>query len=197
MNSDEAKHLLLRQREAIEERICGACQRAGRARDEVTLVAITKTLSVELAALLPELGMLDLGESRPQELWRKAAVLPRTVRWHLVGHLQRNKLERTVPLLQLLHSVDSTRLLEALEQQRTQLGQPLEVLLEVNASGEPAKHGFAPGEVPELAARLAALRYVRVRGLMAMAAWEEDPQRCRPTFALVRQLRDRLQHELG
>src|SRR5689334_9990226 len=97
---------------AVEDRLERACRRAGRSRSEVTLVAVTKTASIAVADLLPPLGLLDLGESRPQELWRKAPALPRTVRWHLIGHLQRNKIERTVPLVRLIHSVDSLRLLE-------------------------------------------------------------------------------------
>src|SRR5262249_52279718 len=89
----------------VEDRLNAACRRAGRAQSEVTLVAVTKTVSPEVAALLPELGIHDLGESRPQELWRKAAVVP-GVRWHLIGHLQRNKIERTLPLVERIHSVD-------------------------------------------------------------------------------------------
>src|SRR5438132_5359327 len=81
---------------AVEERIAAACARAGRSRSEVTLVAVTKTVSTELAACLPGLGVLDLGESRPQELWRKAGVLPHEIRWHLIGQLQRNKVQRTL-----------------------------------------------------------------------------------------------------
>ncbi len=148
----------------------------------MTLVAVTKTVSIAVAGLLPALGLLDLGENRPQELWRKAEILPRSVRWHLIGHLQRNKIERTLPLVRLIHSVDSLRLLEALEQ----FGQPVDVLLEVNASGEESKHGFRPDEVAALADRLSGLSRVRVRGLMTMAALEEEPERCRPTFALLR-----------
>src|SRR5437868_5863348 len=83
---------------SVEERLRSACARAGRLRSEVTLVAVTKTVSVEVAAALVELGVRDLGESRPQELWHKEPALPRTVRWHLIGHLQRNKVERTLPL---------------------------------------------------------------------------------------------------
>ncbi len=178
---------------AVEDRLAGACRRGGRSRSEVTLIAVTKTVSPDVAGLLPPLGLLDLGENRPQELWRKAPALPSTVRWHLIGHLQRNKIERTVPLVRLIHSVDSLRLLEALDQ----LGQPVDVLLEVNASGEESKHGFRPDEVPALADPLIRLRHVRVRGLMTMAAFEEDPQCCRPTFALLRGLRDRLQQAVG
>jgi pyridoxal phosphate enzyme (YggS family) len=184
---------------AVEARLQAACDRAGRRRSEVTLVAVTKTVSVEVAAQLPALGVADLGESRPQELWRKAAAVP-DARWHLIGHLQRNKVERTLPLVRRIHSMDSLRLLAALEE-ACAAGRagpaPLPVLLEVNASGEAAKHGFTPQEVPGLAAALTALRHLRVEGLMTMAAYEEDPQRCRPTFALLRELRDRLQGLLG
>src|SRR3954468_6236423 len=119
---------------AAEERIAAACRRAGRDRSEVTLVAVTKTVGPEIAALLPGLGVLDLGESRPQELWRKAAFLPDTVRWHLVGHLQRNKVEQTLPLVQMIHSVDSARLLEALEKAATAQVRSVPVLIEVNMS---------------------------------------------------------------
>jgi PLP dependent protein len=185
---------------SVEGRIRAACARAGRARAEVTLVAVTKTVPVGVAALLPRLGLFDLGESRPQELWRKSAALPAGVRWHLIGHLQRNKVERTLPLAYRIHSVDSLRLLGALDAAGAALDPrrlPVEVFLEVNASGEPSKHGFVPAEVPGLAAALGRLRSLRVVGLMTMAAYEEDPERCRPTFALLRTLRDRLREEAG
>jgi pyridoxal phosphate enzyme (YggS family) len=188
---------LLRTRLAdVEERLSAACARAGRRRADVTLVAVTKTVSVAVAALLPQLGVRDLGESRPQELWRKAAALPE-VRWHLVGHLQRNKAERTLPLVCCIHSVDSVRLLQAIAAGGTRIGRSPEVLLEVNCSGEASKAGFAPADVPGLAPVLAALRHVRVAGLMTLAAPEEDPQRCRPAFRLLRELRARLQAEVG
>jgi PLP dependent protein len=181
----------------VRQCIAEACRRARRSPDEVTLVAVTKTVPTETAALLPGLGVLDLGENRPQELWRKAAALPQDVRWHLIGHLQRNKVERTLPLVQLIHSLDNTRLLAALEQEAERRERTVDVLLEVNASREPNKHGFAPEEVPALVPELARLKQVRVLGLMTMAALEEDPERCRPTFALLRELRDRLRKELG
>jgi pyridoxal phosphate enzyme (YggS family) len=181
---------------AVEERLNAACRRAGRTRSDVLLVAVTKLVSAEVAALLPELGVRDLGESRPQELWRKAALVT-GVRWHLVGHLQRNKIERTLPLVERIHSVDSRRLLTALEEACRQAGRTLPVLLEVNASGEASKHGFAPQEVPGLAAPLAEQQHLRVEGLMTMAAQEADPERTRPTFAALRELRDRLAAALG
>jgi pyridoxal phosphate enzyme (YggS family) len=180
---------------AVEERIAAACRRAGRPRDAVTLVAVTKTVTPAIAAVLPELGIQDLGENRPQELWRKAEILP-SVRWHLIGHLQRNKIERTLPRVEMIHSVDSLRLLTALEDQSGRDGHRPQILLEVNASGEEQKGGFAPTELSSLVPVLASLRHLQVVGLMTMAAQVADPQECRPTFALLRQLRDRLQREL-
>jgi len=179
----------------LEERIQGACARAGRRRDSVTLVAVTKTVGPTVATVLTELGVLDLGESRPQELWKKHKFLPPAVRWHLVGHLQRNKVDRTLPLVHMIHSVDSARLLEALEQEAQRQGLRLDVLLEVNASREANKHGFAPEEVPELTPQIAGLKWLRVRGLMTMASLAASPEDCRPTFAELRRLRDRMKAE--
>src|SRR5260370_1052924 len=107
MIGSEIEDVLLERFAAVEERLQAACRRAGRERQEITLVGVTKTISTSVAALLPKLGLVNLGENRPQELWRKAAVLPKTVHWHLIGHLQRNKIEHTLPLVRLIHSVDS------------------------------------------------------------------------------------------
>jgi pyridoxal phosphate enzyme (YggS family) len=181
----------------VEARIQKACDRAGRARAEVTLVAVTKTVSAEVAGVLPGLGISHLGENRPQELWKKAAELPGDVHWHLIGHLQRNKIERTLPLVQLIHSVDSVRLIASLEEAAAGLSAPLPFLLEVNASREANKGGFAPEALPGILAQLNALRHLQLQGLMTMAAFEEDAERCRPTFRDLRELRDRLRRELA
>lgn len=196
MNESTLRSVLVERLQAVEARLAAACQRAGRPRDSVTLVAVTKTIPAAIAALLPEVGVFDLGENRPQELWNKAAALPATVRWHLIGHLQRNKVERTLPLLHRMHSVDSLRLLTALDAEAVKQQRSLEVLLEVNASGETSKGGFAPVDVPGLTASILPLQQVRIVGLMTMAAPEEDPERCRPTFVLLRQLRDTLAEKL-
>ena len=188
------KEVLTDRLKAVEERIHAACRRAGRSRAEVTMVAVTKTISAEIAALLPSLGVLDLGESRPQELWRKAAQLSKVappVRWHQVGHLQRNKIEATLPLVHLIHSVDSVRLLNALDQEAGKQQGTAVVLLEVNVSREANKHGFSPAEIPGLVKPIAGLKHVQVAGLMTMAALESDTEHCRRTFAELRQLRDR------
>jgi pyridoxal phosphate enzyme (YggS family) len=181
---------------AVEDRIVAACRRAGRDRDAVTLVAVTKTVSSRVAALLPGLGVADLGESRPQELWKKQAALP-TARWHLVGHLQRNKIDRTIPLVTLVHSVDSDRLLTALHEFGMKRGSPVPVLLEVNCSREEAKGGFCPEDMPAVGDKAVSLAGVRIEGLMTMAALYDDPQRCRPTFAELRTIRDDLRTRTG
>jgi pyridoxal phosphate enzyme (YggS family) len=141
-------------------------------------------------------GIRDLGENRPQQLWSKAAALPGDIRWHLIGHLQRNKIETTLPLVAMIHSVDSIRLLQALEDQAGRRGNPIEVLLECNASAEASKQGFALTELPQLASQLPALRHVHVAGLMTMAAFEHDPENCRPTFAALRRMADDLRPRL-
>lgn len=197
MPDEQGKAILGDRLRAVEDRLQAACQRSGRARADVTLTAVTKTTSAEIAAWLPDLGIFDLGENRPQELWHKAALLPTSVRWHMIGHLQRNKVEKTLPLVGLIHSVDSLRLLATLEEEAARQQRSLDVLLEVNASGEVSKHGFAPLELASVAPDIHKLQHVRVRGLMTMAAPTDDLERCRPTFRTLRQLRDQLQHELG
>lgn len=180
----------------VNRRVADAAVRSGRRRDDVTLVAVSKTVLPEVAAIAFELGLRDFGESRPQELWKKHAALPQA-NWHLIGHLQRNKIEKTIPLVALVHSVDSERLLLALDEFGRKRGSPVPVLLEVNCSREESKGGLRPEDVPALADKAASLGGVRVEGLMTMAAFHDDPQLCRPTFAELRGLRDQLRSRSG
>ena len=181
---------------AVRGRIDAACRRAGRDPAGVTLVAVTKTVSARVAAAVVELGTPDLGESRPQELWSKSATIP-AARWHLIGHLQRNKLDRTIPLAQLVHSVDSERLFDALDAFGRKQGRPVPALLEVNCGREESKGGFTPEQVPPLADRLTKATGVSVQGLMTMAPYADDPEHCRPVFVELRQLRDQLRTATG
>lgn len=177
----------------VRARVEAAAQRSGRSPDDVTLVAVTKYASLEEAAALVDAGCTHLGESRPQELWAKAAALTgRPVHWHLIGHLQRNKLRRTLPLLHLVQSVDSQRLLEALEEEAAREARTVDVLFEVNISGDATKTGLPPEAVEPLVAQAAAMKHVRVRGLMGMAGLEGDAEAARADFAKLRELRDRL-----
>jgi pyridoxal phosphate enzyme (YggS family) len=197
MTPADARSILTDRLHAVEERIRAACQRAGRPRDEVTLVAVTKYVGPEIAALLPELGVRDLGESRPQELWRKAAAVPADVRWHLVGHLQRNKIDKTLPLVHLIHSVDSARLLEAINAEAAKQSRTIDLLLELNLSRETNKHGFNPDDLRRQTLPISQAPNVCVRGVMTMAAEEGDLEVCRRTFAELREWRDRLRSEWG
>ncbi len=192
MTDVEIRSVLSERIATVRGRIAAACTRVDRPPADVTLVAVTKTVSPRVAAILPELGISELGESRPQELWKKAAAVP-NARWHLIGHLQRNKLDKTVPITTLMHSVDSVRLLDAL----VAFGKPVSVLLEVNCSREEAKGGFAPEEILTLGDRLVSPTRVKVEGLMTMAAYDTTPEACRPTFAELHKLRDELQQRTG
>ncbi len=197
MEQSERFELLQQRLKIIEENIETACKKAGRSCDEITLVGVTKTVSPEVALDLYQLGIQDLGESRPQELWRKAEELPKTIRWHQIGHLQTNKIERTLPLVTFIHSVDSFRLLQALEKEARKQEKILDVFLEINASGEENKHGLSPQEASQIPEKVNPLQWIRVRGLMTMAAFEEDPENCRPTFSLLRKLSQELSASLS
>lgn len=190
-------HEILGQRlEAIRTRVQAACGRVGRSPESVTLIGVTKTVGHEVAQALVDLGVADLGENRPQELWRKSDLVS-GARWHVIGHLQRNKVERTVGLSSLIHSVDSERLLEAIEAEAKRIGKQTAVLLEVNCSGEEAKHGFTPEAVLAFTSNLKPLHFVRIEGLMTMAALAEDPEAARPAFRRLAGLRKELRQVLG
>jgi PLP dependent protein len=174
----------------IRGRIADAAARSGRAASDITLVAVTKYVSVDIIQPLVAAGCCDLGESRPQQLWERApALADLPIRWHLIGHLQRNKIRRTLPLVTLIHSVDSPRLMAAVDEECTG---PMPVLLEVNVSGETAKHGFSPDAIEPFLLELAGYRNIAVRGLMCMAGLEGDLDAARRDFAALRELRDRL-----
>jgi pyridoxal phosphate enzyme (YggS family) len=177
----------------VRERISRAATASGRPDDGVRLVAVTKYVDAETAACLVDAGCRILGESRPQELWAKAAALAdRDVEWHLVGALQRNKAGRTVEIAALIHSVDSLRLAETLSHLALERSLVQDVLLEVNISGEAAKHGFAPEELPRHLERLSALEGIAIRGLMGMASMSASESTARTQFATLRHLRDRM-----
>lgn len=177
----------------VREQISAAAQAAGRAATDVTLVAVTKYVDTETTAALLSAGCRDLGESRPQSLWEKA-VAPALdpARWHLVGHLQRNKVRRTLPLTTLIHSADSLRILAAIEQHAAETARTVDVLLEVNTSGDAAKHGFSAEQLPRLLETWVGYPHVRVCGLMTMAAREGGIDVARKNFAQLRELRDAL-----
>jgi PLP dependent protein len=197
MTDDELRTLLADRVRAVRDRIAAACARAGRDPAEVTLVAVTKTVYPRVAALLPEVGVTDLGENRPQALWAKAEALAgRGIRWHLIGHLQRNKVEQTLPHVELIQSIDSPRLLHAVAAAGVKFGRRPRILLQINASREEQKQGFDYGEVLAGGDEIRAAP-VEVLGLMGMAAITDDPEAARSTFAELRRFRDRLRSDWG
>ena len=178
----------------LRDEIAQAATDAGRKPGDVRLVAVSKYVDAATTALVLAAGCADLGESRPQQLWDKAADPALAgARWHLVGHLQRNKLRRTLALGALLHGVDSERLLTALEEEAAAQGITVRALLQVNCSGEAAKSGFAPEELSRALEFAATLAHVDIRGLMTMAAHDGNLVTARRNFAALRELRDREQ----
>lgn len=177
----------------IRQRMADAAARGGRPERHVRLVAVTKSVGPAEVRALVQAGCHELGESRPQQLWQKAEALAELdVRWHMIGHLQRNKVRRTLEVAAMVQSVDSVRLLEALDRVAGELSRRVPVLLEVNVSGDPAKHGFEPGALEGVLASLAEFGRVEVRGLMCMAGLEGDLDAARRDFAALRQLQERL-----
>ncbi len=177
---------------AVQSAVEAACRRAGRSPNEVTLVAVVKYARLEWVEALRHLGVNQLGESRPQQLLQRAQLLPKDICWHLVGHLQRNKVQKVLPVAHLIHSVDSLRLLDRIDQVAAQTGLEPRVLLQVNISGEATKHGFAPEMLRAEADRLRSFENVRIVGLMTMAPWSADAEQTRPIFRGLRELRDEL-----
>ncbi len=176
--------------------LADACRRVGRSEEAVTLVGVTKYVDSRGAGELARAGCLDLGESRPQELVRKAQDLaPLPVRWHLVGHLQRNKVKQVLPYCALIHSVDSLRLLEAIGAHAAATSQQCNILIEVNISGETAKTGIRSDDAAPLLERVRAFPLVSIRGFMGMAAIDATEVQARAQFARLRELRDSLQRQ--
>ena len=177
----------------IRSRMESAAKKSGRLPQDVCLVGVTKYVDEEVARALVKSGCADLGESRPQVLWEKAiALLDLDVRWHMIGHLQRNKVKRTVECCDLIHSVDSLRLLKTINTAGKERDNPVDVLLEVNVSSEAAKHGFATEEMPAVVESIAELEHVSVLGLMCMAGLEGGLEDARREFSMLRELRNKL-----
>ena len=184
--------------EAVRSRIAEAARRSGRDPASVTLVAVTKRNPPEQVRPLVELGALDLGENYPQELWKKVeALADLPVRWHLIGHLQGNKAKKTLPMVRMIHAVDSLKLLQTLDALAAESVEPPAVCLQVNTSGEAAKHGWSPSSILEEADAIAACRWVPIVGLMTMAALGTTAETARPSFVLLRRLRDDLRARTG
>ena len=180
--------------EIIEERISAACEKAGRLRDEVKLVAVSKRKPAEAVIEAAEAGQILFGENRVQEAQTKIPMCPQHLHWHLIGHLQSNKAKRAAGLFRMIHSVDSEKLMRALDEHAAT---PLPILIQVNVSGEGSKSGCLPEEVAALIEAANACSQVEVHGLMTIPPFTSDPEKARGHFSNLRKLRDQLQEKTG
>jgi hypothetical protein len=196
----------------VREKIATACGRVNRDPSEVTLVAVTKSVGLEVIRTLVELGQVDMGENRSQELARKTTMLEElnlrarraglaerdsseecpAVRWHMIGHLQRNKVGLALNCSRMIHSVDSLRLAEEISVQAGKRGTSMDVLMEVNCSGESSKYGVIPAAVNHLAEQFATLENISLTGLMTMGPLAENPEDSRKAFVRLRELSDEM-----
>lgn len=179
----------------VRERIADATLRSGRRPEDVLLVAVTKTVGLDRIREAIACGLRVFGENRVQEAREKVPHLP-GVSWHLIGSLQRNKVKEALRLFEVVHSVDSLPLAEEISRRAPEGGRPAEVLIQVNISHEPQKHGVAPEAARDLVAAASRLPGIRIRGLMGIAPIVPRPEEARPCFRLLRELRDRLREAL-
>ena len=184
---------ILQNLERVRERIEAACRRVGRVSSEVTLIGVTKTVGVEAVVEAYEAGLRDFGENRVQEALAKMEAVRQIgfePRWHMIGHLQTNKVKIAAGRFGIIHSVDSVRLANEISRRHESL---VPVLLEVNVAQDAAKFGFAPEEVAAALREIAVLPHLDARGLMAIAPQTNNPEETRPTFRRLRALSDELE----
>ena len=172
----------------VRKNIQKACEKAGRSSQEVTLIAVSKTKPLFMLEEAYEDGARDFGENKVQEILEKHPKMPEDARFHMIGHLQRNKVKQVLPHAVLIHSVDSYRLAEQISQEAGKLGITAKILLEVNVAKEESKFGMMPEDVEEMAGQIAALPHLQIEGLMTIAPFVDDPEKNRPVFRKLYQL---------
>ena len=172
----------------VERKIMEACDKAGRAREDITLIAVSKTKPVPMLQEIYNLGVRDFGENKVQELTDKEPQLPTDLRWHMIGHLQRNKVKQVIDKAVLIHSVDSVRLAKAIEAEAAKKDIVVQILLEVNVAEEDSKFGLKVDEVLPAIEEIATMPHVRIKGLMTIAPFVENPEENRTVFAQLQKL---------
>ena len=193
MNADEFQERLDR----VQQRIREACARANRDESDVQLIAVSKTHGPEVIRVAADCGVTVLGESKVQEARAKIPMSPGHLSWHLIGHLQTNKIRHAVQLFDTIHSVDSQRLMEALDQGCAQVGVTMPIYLEVNVSGERSKYGVEPDDLPTVLEAAAGCTHLDILGLMTIPPFAPEADKARPFFASLRELRERCRGEWG
>ena len=180
--------MLLDNLKDVEERIQAACDRSGRKREDVLLVAVSKTKPVEMIEEVMTAGIVDFGENKPQELRDKYEVLPKNLRFHIIGHLQTNKIKYVIDRVVLVHSIDSIHLAEAVNAEAKKHNRIMPVLVEVNVAQEESKSGFLVEKAENAIREIAKLSNIRVEGLMTIAPFVENAEENRQYFVKLRKL---------
>lgn len=173
---------------AVEQRINDACKRAGREREEVTLIAVSKTKPVSMIEEAMETGILEFGENKVQEITEKYEVLPKNIHWHMIGHLQRNKVKYIVDKVTLIHSVDSLRLAEEISKEAQKKQVDVNILVQVNVANEESKFGTDTEEVLALVTAISKLPGIHIKGLMTIAPYVTNPEENRQYFRKLKQI---------
>ena len=181
--------------EQVHDRIKAACIRGGRKPEEVTLIAVSKTKPLEDLQEAYRCGERVFGENKVQEIALKQPQMPKDACFHMIGHLQRNKVRQVLPLVSMIHSVDSLRLAQEIQQEAKRLGRIVDILLEVNVAGEESKFGFAPEEVIHILQKIHEFSHIRVCGLMTIAPFVENSEQNRPVFKKLFQLYVDIKHK--
>ncbi|MBE5984393.1 YggS family pyridoxal phosphate-dependent enzyme [Lacrimispora sp. AGF001] len=171
----------------VENRIEEACKRCGRDRSEVTLIAVSKTKPAEMIREAYQSGIRDFGENKVQEICDKYEQLPEDIRWHMIGHLQRNKVKQVIDKAVLIHSVDSVRLAEQIEEEAAKKGICVDILLEVNVADEESKFGFRLEETEQAIRDISVFPHISIKGLMTIAPFVENSEQNRPVFKELNQ----------
>ena len=180
--------MLKEQLQEVEEKIQAACDRAGRQRSEVTLIAVSKTKPIAVLQEAYDIGVRVFGENKVQELTEKYEALPDDIHWHMIGHLQTNKVKYIVDKAELIHSVDSVKLAQVIEKEAEKKNCIASILIEVNVAGEESKFGLKVDEVIPFIEKIASFKHIRVCGLMTIAPFVENPEDNRPIFKNLHKL---------
>lgn len=182
---------------SVRQRIVRSCEKIARDPDDVRLVCVTKEADTDEIKEVLEAGVTDLGENRVQDALLKYRVIGDRPNWHLVGHLQTNKVKDAVKIFSLIHSVDSLRLAKELDKEAGRINKIQAILIQVNTSREPAKFGVAPDEVLDIFKKMALYRNISIKGLMAIAPEVNNPELSRPYFRMLRELKERVNSMLN
>jgi pyridoxal phosphate enzyme (YggS family) len=181
----------------IQQRIAAACERAGREPESVTFQAVSKNQPPEAVRAAAALGVTLFGENRVQEARLKIGQCPGHLRWHMIGHLQSNKCRDAVHFFSMIQSVDSLALAREIDKFADKSAKTMPILLEVNVAGESSKFGYPPGRLLAELAEVNALRKIEIHGLMTVAPWAADPEKVRPIFRRLRELKEQCEQILG